>query len=270
MTTEPTTAPKPRRRWLQFSLRTVMVIVLMFGCGMGWFAYELQQAQRQRDAVEAIRNLEGLVAYDYQVSASRLRRMPPPEWARRLVGDDFLADVVLVDCWDEDMDTAANMTDAELILLQGFPQLEWLRLNGTRVTDAGLVHLRGLTRLQCLSLEHTSLAGAGLVHLRGLRQLRILDLTATQVTDAGLEQLGELTQLQELILASRFTDAGLRHLRALTRLQRLSLAGQFTDAGLVHLRGLTRLRVLSLDSTQLTDVGVNELQKALPNLTIYR
>ena len=45
---------------------------------------------------------------------------------------------------------------------------------------------------------------------------------------------------------------------------------QVSDAGLVHLRGRTRLRVLSLDSTQLTDVGVNELQKALPNLTIYR
>ena len=36
MTTAPT-PPKPRHRWLQFSLRTVMVIVLVFGCGMGWF-----------------------------------------------------------------------------------------------------------------------------------------------------------------------------------------------------------------------------------------
>ena len=97
MTTTAPTTMTPRRRWLQFSLRTLMVLVLVLGCGMGWFAYELQQAQRQRDAVEAIRNLGGIVAYDYQVSASRLRRMPPPEWARRLVGDDFLANVVLVD-----------------------------------------------------------------------------------------------------------------------------------------------------------------------------
>ena len=34
MTTSPTT-PKPRRRWLQFSLRTVMVLVLALAPGSG-------------------------------------------------------------------------------------------------------------------------------------------------------------------------------------------------------------------------------------------
>jgi hypothetical protein len=47
MTTAPT-PPKPRHRWLQFSLRTMMVVVLVFRCGMGWFAYKLKQARRQR------------------------------------------------------------------------------------------------------------------------------------------------------------------------------------------------------------------------------
>ena len=48
VTTTAPISPKPRRPWLQFRLRTMLVIVLVFGCGMGWFAYKLKQARRQR------------------------------------------------------------------------------------------------------------------------------------------------------------------------------------------------------------------------------
>ena len=40
---------------------------------------------------------------------------------------------------------------------------------------------------------------------------------------------------------------------------------QITAAGLVHLEGLTNLRELKLWRTQITDAGVAELKKALPN-----
>ena len=45
---------------------------------------------------------------------------------------------------------------------------------------------------------------------------------------------------------------------------------QITDAGLEHLRGLTQLRTVDLRNTQVTDKGVNELKKALPNCEITR
>lgn len=45
---------------------------------------------------------------------------------------------------------------------------------------------------------------------------------------------------------------------------------QLTDAGLVHLVGLTNLQRLSLNDTQVTDAGVAELQKALPNCKIKK
>ena len=35
-TTAPTTTT-PRRRWLQFSLRTMLVLMVVVGCGFGWF-----------------------------------------------------------------------------------------------------------------------------------------------------------------------------------------------------------------------------------------
>lgn len=44
--TVPTATPKPRRRWLQFSLRTLLVLMLVFGCGFGWLAADESAAQR--------------------------------------------------------------------------------------------------------------------------------------------------------------------------------------------------------------------------------
>ncbi len=41
-----------------------------------------------------------------------------------------------------------------------------------------------------------------------------------------------------------------------------------TDAGLVHLKGLTNLYLLVLYGTRITDAGVAELQKALPDCEI--
>jgi hypothetical protein len=45
---------------------------------------------------------------------------------------------------------------------------------------------------------------------------------------------------------------------------------QITDAGLVHLKELTNLQDLNLIETPITDSGVAELQKALPNCLIFR
>ena len=42
-----------------------------------------------------------------------------------------------------------------------------------------------------------------------------------------------------------------------------------TDAGLVHLKGLTKLEVLSLYGTKITDAGIQELKKALPDCKIF-
>ena len=45
---------------------------------------------------------------------------------------------------------------------------------------------------------------------------------------------------------------------------------QATDADLAHLSGVTALETLDLSDTQVTDGGVGELQKALPNCEISR
>jgi hypothetical protein len=184
MTTAPTTTPKPRLRWLQFSLRGLFIGILVLSLPLGWFAYKLREAREHRAAVKAIQTVGGRVG----CYPDRLGRLPGEE-VRGDRGDRL-----------------------------------WVRLSRTPVRDAGLVYLRGLTTLYQLDLDATKVTDAGLVHLKGLTQLEELSLDSTQITDAGLE----------------------------------------------HLRGLTQLRTVDLRNTQVTDKGVNELQKALPNVSIER
>jgi hypothetical protein len=239
-TTSAPTTPKPRRRWLQYSLRTLMVLMLVFGCGLGWLVSKIKLVREQTEAVKAIGELGGRVEYE---PASGGMARTAVTWVGKLLREDWSMDVRAV-----------------------------FYFGSTQVTDAGLSHLRGLTQLQELHLGSTRVTDVGLEHVQGLTQLKKLSLNSTPVTDAGLEHLRGLTQLQCLWLDStQITDAGLSHLRGLTQLNLLSLDGtQVTDAGLSHLQGLTQLQGLFLDSTQVTGAGVNELKKALPNCQFTR
>src|SRR5262245_3580204 len=81
----------PWRRRLRFSVRALMVLVLIIGGGLGWV---IHRARVQRDAVATIRRAGGDVAYSWQWSGGRPvfpRSKPPgPDWLRRILGPDFL------------------------------------------------------------------------------------------------------------------------------------------------------------------------------------
>jgi hypothetical protein len=146
-------------------------------------------------------------------------------------------------------------------------------MGATGAFDFGLRHLREIRQLNHLDLSHTLVSDHGLEHLKGLTELQVLHLTGTKVTDAGLENLKGLTKLQRLHLdeAKYVTGAGLKHLKGLTQLQWLYLEQtSVTDAGLEHLKGLKQLSGLRLGGTKVTGAGVQDLQKALPNVEISR
>ena len=104
--------PQPRRRWFQYSLRTLLLFMLLVSIGMSWVAVRIQRARRQREAVEAIQKLGGLVRYDYQVQQSGNplpgAGPPGPAWLRNLLGEDIFARVVGVSF------ASSSVTDAGL------------------------------------------------------------------------------------------------------------------------------------------------------------
>jgi hypothetical protein len=166
------------------------------------------------------------------------------------------------------------ITDADFATIKGLTALQSLDLAYASITDADLENLNGLPALQELGLDHTHVTDAGLANLKGLLALQSLDLSYTVVTNAGLVNLKGLTALQTLDLScTQITDAGLVNLKGLTTLKKLNLDDtSVTDMGLADLKGLKALRELDLGGTWclVTDAGVAELQKSLPNCHIYR
>jgi hypothetical protein len=225
------TEPKAKRRWFQFSLRTLLVFVTFCAICCSWFAVKMQQARQQRVAVAAILKLGGSVDRP---------ELSKPAWLRNLLGNDLFSNV-----------QAANFF-------------------GTQVTDADLENLKSLTQLRFLNLERTQVTDTGLENLKGLNELEELNLVETKITDAGLEKLEGLSQLHVLCLGdTQVTDAGLEHLKGLSELQELQLFDtQITDAGLEKLTILKQLRSLPLERTKVTDAGVNKLRQELPNCLI--
>ncbi len=264
MTTSPVSLPWRRR--LQFSIRVLIVVVLLIGGGLGWLVHG---ARTQREAVAAIVKAGGNVAYDWQwKNPGAIQGGTPkaPRWLIDILGVDYFGHVTVV--------MLPSASDDELSHLGRLGQLEYLVVlpSPGNMTTAGLAHLKRLSNLRHLFLGDTPLTDEGLTFLHGLTNLETLDLSSTLVTDAGLTHLEGLTRLSVLFLMNtQVTDAGLVHLKGLVNLKELLLLHTpVTDAGLVQLKGLTNLSVLDLQHTRVTDAGAQDLQRALPNLAIYR
>lgn len=178
-----TDAAKPRRRWLLYSLITLLVLVVLAGIAMTWVAIRVQRTMRQSEAVEAILEAGGVVRYDFEVdqSGNRLPKasLPGPAWVRYWTGYDLDSNVV----------EAEVQTDATLEGIKDLPLLRRLHLFSTRITDAGLRHLKMSPQLEVLYLENVGVTDVGLQHLEQLPQLKGLYLDKTQVTEKGVMKL---------------------------------------------------------------------------------
>ena len=267
MTDQSKPVSRPWRRFLRFSVRRMVVVVLLIGVLLGWIARVVRTAQAQRDAVTAIQKSGGSVCYDWEWrNQAQIEGGKPwaPELLVDVFGADYFGHVTVVYLLDA--------SDRELLQLESLVQIQWLVIVDPHITDASLVHLKPLTRLRSLTLRGEKVTDAEIDQLKGLTNLEWLDLGDTQVTDAGLSDLEGLTKLSVLsLMNAQVTDDGLVRLRGLTNLTELILLNtKVTDAGLTHLKGLTNLSKLHLGETQVTEAGVNELKQALPRLTVDR
>ncbi len=225
-------------RWrFQFSIRSLLVLVVVVAVPCSWLAVDMKKAREQAEAVATVWKLGWLSGYDYQTARSGL---PGVACLRNLLGLDFFSNVDGL-AW-----TYSTVTDAALENIRGLRGLQRLFLRNTKITDAGLKNLRGLASLQLLEMTNTKVTDSGLEQIKGLSQLQWLDMRNTKVTDSGLEQIKGLSQLQWLYLDGT----------------------QVTDAGLDKLSGLTKLEELRLRGTKVTDAGVKKLQHALPKCAI--
>jgi uncharacterized protein YjbI with pentapeptide repeats len=215
------------RRWLQFSLRTLLVVMLLAGVLLGYIGYERRRAaalQSQFAGLQALTTNAGALVGDPS---------PRPGWLRAVLGDDSPA------------------------------YLRSISLAGRKVDDAKLGGLESFPRLEVLSLLCTDVRGPSLELLTENPRLRRLDLGASNIGDEGMKSVGKLTGLTDLVLGNtRISGESLRDLAGLSRLRRLNLhRTEIADDHLKALAAWPELRVLLLSRTKVTDVGLEHLEE---------
>ncbi len=269
MTDQAKPASRPRRRFLRFSVRGMIMLVLVIG---GWLGRTVRVARIQREAVAAIRKADGEISYDWEWKSGVRTPAKGPKVPCRLVeafGVDYFGHVVRVSFSEREMHRL--LRKAEQLLAELKNHSHAANEEPSEPRDS----LTGCTPEQ-VQIGHEpwepNERDAVLPLLKGLSGLSRLDLNGVDLTGDRLLWLEGLTTLTHLDLGrTRITDSRLRRLRTLVKLSELNLDGtEITDAGLAHLKGLTRLSRIDLGDTRVTDAGVHELQQALPSLTIYR
>jgi hypothetical protein len=287
------TSSAPRRRFLQFGLKTLLLLNLVSGAACALFAAKLDRKERERAAVAEIHKVGGSVTYDWElVSHPDIKdsHPPGPAWLRQWLGDDFFSDVVWVSLSGDDVTgewlrrlepltelTQAvfiwtHITDDGLEYLARCRKIVQLTLEDETITDAGLACLRELPALRHLYISGASgVTDAGLIDIASLKRLEMLELDGTSVTGGGVMDLRGLPMLKGLWLRdTAVTDAGLAHFNDLKGLQELLLDGTgITDDGVACLSGLMHLRELSLQRTAVTDAGLVHL-RPLAKLRVLR
>lgn len=233
---------KPSRRWLRFSLRTMLIAVALLCV---WLAIVCQNAARQKHATEVIESAGGYFTYlsgdkDYPYIERREAR-DRLGWLRNLIGFDFFETVGEVDFWERDDSPRVHHAIAAL---GDLPHLRALHIRSAKITDDEMAIIQRLP-LHQLTFESCTLTPAGWKSVCRMTNLRILGLYGQEINDAVLENIG-----------------------AETKIIRLELSGvSVTDAGLTRVNQMPELREVRLiGNIQLTSAGVARFEKANPGI----
>ncbi len=196
------------RGYLRFSVRGMLIVVLVIGAWLGWIA---RNARIQREAVRAIKQAGGDVLYDFRwKSGQSIQGGKPfgPKWLVDLLGVDHFCEVTWVSF------VRSPCSDDELKQIGRLKRLETLILIGSKMTDDGLDNLEVLAELRLLELHSARITDAGFARLRGLAKLTDLDISDCDVSDKGLESLSGLTSLRSIgIRRTRITGSGFERLQ---------------------------------------------------------
>ncbi len=237
--TQTTKARIQPRRFLQFSLRTVLVAMTVLAL---WLGMWLDRGRREKAAVEAL-SQKGYVGimYDYQVDPSGkwVTNPSPPgsDWARDWIGEHCFTRVVRLSRFRSDLD------DDALAHVAQFRQIRSLR-NDVMMVSAAEVHSLWISSANYIDSGY--------------------------VTDTGIAHLKRLARLEALVLVgTTVTNDGLRELTGLQRLKRLKISSpNITDEGIPHFLRLRNLEALCVSGTSISEAGVSELRRGLPNCQI--
>src|SRR5262249_32517948 len=93
------TDAKPKRRWITFSLRTLLIVMTLLCVGIGW---KMNKVGNWRRAVAEAQRLGATITYFHDLDATTSPAEPPgPKWLRRIFGDDFFEEVSQIQIYND-------------------------------------------------------------------------------------------------------------------------------------------------------------------------
>jgi hypothetical protein len=296
---------RPRRRWYQYSLRTLLLLMLIVCLFMSWHAVQVKRAIAQKTAVAAILDAGGSVTYDFQIDKQgnmiKGATGPGPAWLRDLLGPEYFDSVSHVSVLSvAGMDATTQLPrlkslnvlvcgnqDDPLSHFHDVSGMEELEIVG-EVTDADVGHLRGLACLRRLSVscsllvyagagdppaatKRKPMTGAGLAGLTSCPNLRELIISDSDLDPLALKRIASLSRLEKLALKTDYLrGSDIRLLRGLSALRELDLSGcsMIDNEAAPYLQKMTNLRVLRLTGTAISIGKAEQIDDALPDCRV--
>jgi len=196
-----------------------------------------------------------------------------------------------------------GLTDAQLALLQGLPEVNTFTTNGSNLSDGGLKTFANFKKLQNLTFFHPgkSMTGIGFADLASLpienmtvagsgafgndgvaavaklSHLKALRIFHTNADVTGLAKLSALHNLTSLTLGQRLSytkpiaisDDTLSLIAGFSNLESLGLMeAQLSLSALEKLKPLAHLKHLTLDGIQIEGGDIEQLKSALSGVQI--
>lgn len=281
-----------KRRWYQFSLRTLVVVMLLVSVVLGYWGNAWRRAQRQWEAVRAIEEAGGGVRintgvladpYDYEALMYKT-----PKWHKWLG----------IDCPEVlEITIALPNGDGKEIMphLRQLREVKSIRLEGDWLDDEGMAVVAQLPELRILTWKSANSTVDGLVHLRNHPRLTEIHLFETTVADVEFEHLSTCANLEELEIEgpNTLTSKGIHALSRLklkslsfrrsplaadaieaisdlTTLESLDMEGPLSVEFLSYLAPLVSMQDLTCFDCKLTGDGLKKLAplKQLVNLNL--
>jgi Leucine-rich repeat (LRR) protein len=260
---------KPRRRF-QFSLRVLLLLMLVAALPLSWIATRRVHTTRERAAIDDIRRLGGQFAF---FGRKEWFGWKPPRWLYQMTGGGPRTAVL----WFPE---PSEFSDAHADLLLRLDPLPQVSLHNTRITDRALNAVAGHDGIERLDLKRTAVTDTGVRHVAGMSRLTSLDLRGTKVTHSGLELVGRMPELKVLELGGHLiNDRAIEHLKGLqlvwvgareTAITDESLEllatmplrhayfedSPITDVGMAALARVRSLNILDVSGTRITDAGL--------------
>lgn len=234
---------KPKRRWLQFSLRTSFLVLLIAGIGFGFVA---SHAHKRQAALAVVRANGCTITFGPETD---------PNWNERILRRVFGAEIY------------------QPVLQVNMLPKQFIERDKKKLPEDFLARLAALPEIEFLGLENTDISESDWRNISRFPKLQIVYVSHSNITDDAVKTLSQLIALEEISMnnAREITDVSINYVSKMPLLTNLKVCDtNITDQGLRALsQNSKNLRIIEIRGTNVTAEGVEQFRAVLPQCSVY-